>query len=74
MAAARDRSLAAYQDELLRALRYEGVLTLAQIESMFGEALFGLYAAAAFGEIQRVAYVANLDDMPLSPHTVIQLQ
>jgi len=74
MAAARDRSLAAYQDELRQALRSENSLTLGQIESMFGEASFGLYAAAAFGELQRGIYVSNLDEMPLSLHTVIQLR
>lgn len=74
MAAARDRSLAAYQDELRHALRSKSSLTLGQIESMFGEASFGLYAAAAFGELQRGIYVSNLDEMPLSLHTVIQLR
>ena len=74
MAAARDRSLVAYQDELRRALRSESVLTLGQIEAKFGEASFGLYAAAAFGELQRGTYISNIDEMPLSLHTVIELQ
>lgn len=74
MAAARDRSLVAYRDELEQALRSEDALTFGQIETMFGEASFGLYAAAAFGELQRGTYVSNLDEMPLSLHTVIRLQ
>lgn len=72
MAAARDRSLAYYQHELRHALQTEGRLTLGQIESMFGEASFGLYAAAAFGELQCGACSSNLDEVPLSLHTFIQ--
>lgn len=74
MTAARDRSLSGYQEELARAFKSEGVLTLGQIEAMFGEASFGLYAAAAFRELQQGMYSSDLDEMPLSLHTVIQMQ
>ena len=74
MAGARDRPLSIFRDELASALKTEGELTLAQIQSMCGEASFGLYAAAAFGELQSGNWASNLDVMPLSPHTIIRVQ
>lgn len=74
LAAARDHSLAMYQEELAMAIRAEGHLTLGQIEAQFGEASFALYAAAAFSELQRGRYRSDLDNVHLSRHTVIQLQ
>lgn len=74
MAAARDRSLAAYQTDLQRAIQSESKLTLAQIETMFGEAMFALYVATAFRELQRGVYISDLDALPLSLQTVIELQ
>lgn len=74
MAAARDRPLSAYQEELHRALRAKSALTFAQIETMFGEPSFGLYAAAAFSGLQRGTYVSDLDVAPLSLKTTLHLQ
>lgn len=71
LAAARDRSLAAFELELERAVRSEAEMTLADIEARFGEASFPLYAAAAFSGIQRGTYRSDLDKTPLSAQTVI---
>lgn len=74
MAAARDRPLSIFRDEIARALKNEGELTLSQIEAMWGEASFGLYTAAAFSELQRGTWVSNLDAVPLSPRTIIRIK
>lgn len=71
LAAARDRSLAAFELELERAITLEAKLTLADIESRFGEASFPLYAAAAFSGVQKGIYRSDLDKMPLSLQTAI---
>ena len=73
LAAAREHSLAPYQLELGRNLRAEGTLTLGQIESLYGEASFALYAAAVFRELQRGTYVSNLHETQLSRATSISL-
>jgi hypothetical protein len=71
LAAARDRSLAAYELDLERAMKSEAEMTLADIEVRFGEATFPLYAAAAFSGIQQGKYLSDLDKAPLSSHTAI---
>ncbi|WUR16023.1 hypothetical protein E7V67_013240 [[Empedobacter] haloabium] len=73
LAAAREHSLAPYQVELGRKLRAEGSLTLGQIELLFGEASFALYAAAVFRELQRGTYVSNLHEAQLSRATFVQI-
>ncbi|MFZ6659043.1 hypothetical protein [Undibacterium sp. TJN19] len=74
MAAARDRSLAPYQAELARVLLSDKKISLGQIETMFGEASFSLYAAAIFSELQHGVYLSDLDTDPLSTHTTIRVQ
>lgn len=72
MSAARERSLAPYQDELATMIKAKQSITLGQLELAVGEQGFPMYAAALFSDLQHGKYSSDLAVVPLSPKTVIR--
>jgi hypothetical protein len=72
MSAARERSLAPYQEELATMIKARRSISLGSLELAVGEQGFPMYAAALFSDLQHGKYASDLAVVPLSPKTVIR--
>jgi hypothetical protein len=72
MSAARERSLAPYQEELATMINARQSISLGHLELAVGEQGFPMYAAALFSDLQHGKYASDLAVVPLSPKTVIR--
>lgn len=71
LSAAREHSLAGYSAEIASMFRSQEKFTFADVERIFGEAAFPLYAASVFQDLLHGIYKIDIDTASLSPETVI---